>query len=63
MEKKISATFDKDSRRFHRFIIDGDQGITGAVYIPKGEEIPDEVTIELRTAREKDAKRTEKIQA
>ena len=66
MEKEkltVEAFYDKDSRRYHRFVIDGDQGITGAVYIPKGEEIPDEVTIELRTARQKDAKRTEKIQA
>jgi len=51
--EKVTATFDQDTRRFHRFIIDEGQGITGVIYIPKGEEVPDQVTIELKTAREK----------
>jgi len=50
MEKgKLTATFDKDSRRFHRFVIDEGQGVVGMIYVPRGEDVPDRVTIELRT--------------
>jgi hypothetical protein len=48
---KVKATFDKDSRKFHRFNIDeNDEGIVGMIYFPRdGEGIPDEVTITLET--------------
>ena len=53
MEKeKLTATFDGDSKRYHRFIIDEGQGIVGMVYVPKGEDVPREVAIELRTKNE-----------
>lgn len=65
-EKKkieITATFDDDSKRYHRFTIDEAQGITGAVYVPKGGEVPDLITVRLRTKaeaeREKEAGKNE----
>jgi hypothetical protein len=46
---QITATFDNDTKRMHRFLIDEGQEITGSVYILKGKEIPDKVSIQLRT--------------
>lgn len=39
-EKEIKGhyTFDKDSKRYHRFKIEADEGITGSIYIPKKTE-------------------------
>ena len=48
MEKELTATYDKDSKRFHRFIIDGNQGIVGNIYIPKSEQIPEKVSVTLK---------------
>jgi len=50
MEKKkeVIATFDQDSKRYHRYIIDEGQEVVGTIYIPKGKEIPKEVTVKLR---------------
>ncbi|NIO83946.1 MAG: hypothetical protein GTN68_25660 [Candidatus Aminicenantes bacterium] len=50
----MTATFDRDSKRFHRFIIDEGQGIVGMVYVPKGEDVPDEVTVVLETRQPRD---------
>jgi len=59
--EKVTATFDKDSRNFHRFLIDEGQGIVGMIYFPrKGEPVPDEVVIALRTPREKDEESKDK---
>lgn len=52
MEKKITATYDQDSKRFHRFLIDAGQVVTGAIYLPKNEPVPDTVTIRLKTKGE-----------
>jgi hypothetical protein len=52
MEKKeltLTATYDQDSKRFHRFLIDVGQVMTGTIYVPKNEPVPDAVTIRLRT--------------
>jgi len=51
LEEKIvvTATYDRDSKRYHRYIIDEGQGITGTIYIPKNEEqIPEEIVIKLQ---------------
>ncbi len=50
MEKKkeITATFDQDSKRYHRYLIDEGQGVVGTIYIPKEKEIPKEVIIRLK---------------
>ena len=47
-EKQITATYDQDSKRYHRYIIDEGQGIVGNLYVPKNNEIPKELTITLR---------------
>jgi hypothetical protein len=45
----ITASYDRDSKRYHRYLIDEGQGVTGTVYIPKNEEeIPEEIVIKLR---------------
>jgi hypothetical protein len=53
MEKELTAVYDQDSKRFHRFLIDKGQGITGTIYIPKDEAVPDNLTIQLRTKGER----------
>jgi len=46
---KVVATFDKDSKHFHRFIIDGGQQVVGSLYVPKtAEAVPDEIIVELK---------------
>ncbi len=45
---KLIATYDQDSKRYHRYTIDESQGIVGNLYIPKDAEIPKELTITLR---------------
>lgn len=34
-EVKGTFTFDQDSKRFHRFRIEGNDGIVGTLYVPK----------------------------
>jgi hypothetical protein len=51
--KDIIATYEGDSKRYHRFLIDPGQKITGTIYIPKDEPVPDNLTIQLRTKGEK----------
>ncbi len=46
---KITATFDKDSKRFHRYLIDEGQKVVGNIYVPKDSTgIPKEITITLK---------------
>ena len=54
MEKELTATYDQDSKRYHRFMIDEGQGIAGTIYIPKDKKVPESVTIFLRTRGEKE---------
>lgn len=49
METQITAIYDQDSKRYHRFLIVEGQGITGTIYIPKDVKVPDSVTIQLKT--------------
>lgn len=57
MEKELKATYDSDSKRYHRFIIDEGQGLTGTIYIPKEGAVPNSVTIRLRTKAEAEQER------
>ena len=50
--KKLIATYDQDSKRYHRYIIDEGQGIVGNIYIPKEDDIPKQVVINLRVKDE-----------
>lgn len=54
MENQITVTYDRDSKRYHRFLIDEGQGITGTIYVPKEKEIPDTITIHFKTKEEKE---------
>lgn len=49
MEKKVVAIYDGDTKRTHRFLITEGQGISGGIYIPKNEGIPDRLIVDLRT--------------
>jgi hypothetical protein len=45
---EIKATYDKDSKRFHRFLIDPGQPVLGTIYVSKGNKIPDCFTVRLK---------------
>jgi len=47
-KRTITATYERDTRRYHRFLIDEGQGITGTLYIPKTEQVPGMLEIELQ---------------
>jgi len=47
-KRKIIACYERDTRRYHRFLIDDGQGITGSLYIPKANEVPEIVEIVLQ---------------
>ena len=47
-KKEIIASYDQDSKRYHRYVIDEGQEIVGNIYVPKGKEIPKELKITLR---------------
>ncbi len=50
MEKQVVAKFDDDTKRTHRFLIQGNSdGITGAIYISKDQQVPDSIIVQLRT--------------
>jgi len=44
----IIATYDRDSKRYHRYLIDEGQPIKGTFYIPKDSEVPERIVIELK---------------
>jgi len=45
-EKEITATYEKDSQRFRRYQINGNSfGIVGTIYVPKGKDSPENVTL------------------
>lgn len=48
MTDKLIATYDQDSKRYHRYLIDEGQKVVGNLYIPKESEIPKELVIKLR---------------
>ena len=49
MEKKVVAVYDGDTKRTHRFLITGGQGVLGSIYIPRNEDIPDRLIVDLET--------------
>ena len=55
MKKDVTAIYDYDSNRYHRFKVDRGPGLTGTLYIPKDKPVPDTVTIRLRTKVEAEA--------
>jgi len=47
-KRRITAIYERDTKRYHRFLIDEGQGITGSLYIPKSEKVPEIVEIVLQ---------------
>ncbi|OPY83437.1 MAG: hypothetical protein A4E70_00207 [Syntrophus sp. PtaU1.Bin005] len=48
-EAKGNFIFDQDSKRFHRFRIEGDSGIVGTIYVPKDcGGIPGKITLDYQ---------------
>lgn len=47
-EIEVTATYDQDSKRYHRYLIDSGQPVIGNLYVKKGDKPPDVVTIKLR---------------
>ena len=46
---EIIATYDRDSKRYHRYIIDDGQGVVGNIYIPKEvKAVPESLSVKLR---------------
>ncbi len=46
---EVVASYDQDSKRYHRYLIDKGQGIVGTLYIPKKENpICKEILVKLR---------------
>ncbi len=43
----LSAKFDQDSKRFHRFTINEGKGIVGSIYVGKDRKIPATLKITL----------------
>ena len=54
MEIQITATYDADSKRYHRFLIDEGQEVSGAIYVRKDKQVPESVTISLKTRAERE---------
>ena len=49
MEKKaVIATYERDTRNYHRYLIDEGQGVTGTLYLPKSETVPEVLEIRLQ---------------
>jgi len=50
---EVTAYFDRNTKRFHRFLID-EKEIKGTIYFARdGERVPDKLTISLETSRER----------
>lgn len=49
-EKKLEVTarYDKDSKRYHRYLIEEGRGIVGNIYVSKDTDIPKELVIKLK---------------
>jgi hypothetical protein len=54
MEKELKATFDADTKRCHRFLIDDGQEVKGSLYLPKDGAVPDVLVIRLQTQADKE---------
>ena len=58
MEIQLTAIYSRDSKRYHRYVIDEGQEIKGSIYVLKSQEIPSEVIIQLKTIA--DSQKTER---
>lgn len=52
-EVKGVFIFDQDSKRFHRFRIEGEDGIVGNLYVPKNcDGTPEKIVLDYKKAGE-----------
>jgi len=47
-ELEVTATYDQDSKRYHRYLVDPGQLVIGNLYVKKGDKPPESVKIRLR---------------
>ncbi len=45
LDAKGQFKFYKDTKRFHAYNVSGTHGITGVIYTPRGEDVPDTITL------------------
>jgi hypothetical protein len=45
---EVTCTYDQDTKRMHRYLIDQGQSITGVIYVPKTAKPPESVTLKLQ---------------
>lgn len=45
---QITCTYDADTKRMHRYIVDAGQPVSGTLYVPKGSKVPESVALKLR---------------
>lgn len=51
---ELTAIYDQDSKRYHRFAIkENEHGITGSIYVPKHNTIPNLKTLTITLEVEK----------
>ena len=43
------ATYERDTKRYHRYLIDEGQAVTGSLYIARTEQVPEVLEIKLQT--------------
>lgn len=53
---KVKAIFEADTKRFHCFAIKSGE-VTGTLYIPRGDDVPDVVEVDLHTKAEGEARK------
>jgi len=58
--KTLVAVYRKDTDRYHQFTFDIGQGMVGNLYVPKGADIPERITVELKVDKAKMEKQSEK---
>ncbi len=48
-EIRCSISYDKDTRRHHRYLVESVEGIVGSIYIPRDmDPIPNRIILEKR---------------
>jgi len=53
-QKQITATHERDSKHYHRYVIDSDQGVMGVIYTSKAEQVPNQLMVQLKTKADKE---------
>ena len=56
-ERQGKMAYEQDSKRFHRFRIETEAGITGSIYIPKDlKPMPKRLVLDYQAAAQPDGK-------